>query len=51
MLNLTRKQGVLCFVSICRFPAHSVGGSDRKKKLPAIRETWIRFLGQEDPLE
>ena len=21
------------------------------KKLPAIQETWVRFLGQEDPLE
>ena len=21
------------------------------KNLPAIRETWVRFLGQEDPLE
>ena len=21
------------------------------KNLPAMRETWVRFLGQEDPLE
>ena len=21
------------------------------KKLPAVRETWVRFLGREDPLE
>ena len=21
------------------------------KRLPAVRETWVRFLGQEDPLE
>ena len=21
------------------------------KPLPAVRETWVRFLGQEDPLE
>ena len=21
------------------------------KKLPAMQETWVRFLGQEDPLE
>ena len=21
------------------------------KNLPAIKETWVRFLGQEDPLE
>ena len=28
------------------------GGSDGKKKnLPAVQETWVQFLGQEDPLE
>ena len=27
-----------------------LGGSDGKY-LPAMKETWIRFLGQEDPLE
>ena len=29
------------------------GGSDGKKKknLPAVQETWVHFLGQEDPLE
>jgi len=28
------------------------GGSDGKKKnLPAMQETWIQFLGGEDPLE
>ena len=21
------------------------------KRLPAVQETWVRFLGQEDPLE
>ena len=26
------------------------GGSDGKE-LPAIRETWVQFLGWEDPLE
>ena len=25
--------------------------AQRLKRLPAIRETWVRFLGQEDPLE
>ena len=28
------------------------GGSDGKKKnLPAMQETWVQSLGQEDPLE
>ena len=27
------------------------GGSDGKKNLPAAQETWVRSLGQEDPLE
>ena len=28
------------------------GGSDGKESvnLPAVQETWVRFLGQEDPL-
>ena len=25
--------------------------AERVKRLPAMRETWIRSLGQEDPLE
>ena len=25
--------------------------AQRLKRLPAIREMWVRFLGQEDPLE
>ena len=25
--------------------------AQKVKRLPAIRETWVRFLGQEDPLE
>ena len=28
-----------------------LGGSDGKKNLPAIQETWVWSLGQEDPLE
>ena len=28
------------------FPGGSVG-----KSLPAVQETWVQFLGQEDPLE
>ena len=27
------------------------GGSDSKKNLPATWETWVQFLGWEDPLE
>ena len=29
------------------FPHSSVG----KKNLPAMQETWVRFLGREEPLE
>ena len=25
--------------------------AQRLKNLPAMRETWVRFLGREDPLE
>ena len=25
--------------------------AQRLKRLPAMRETWVQFLGQEDPLE
>ena len=25
--------------------------AQRVKRLPAMRETWVRFLGQEDPLD
>ena len=25
--------------------------TQKVKRLPAMRETWVRFLGQEDPLE
>ena len=38
--------------------ARKIGGgggaslaAQRVKNLPAIQETWVRFLGQEDPLE
>ena len=27
------------------------GGSDGKVPLPAMLETWVRYLGQEDPLQ
>ena len=25
--------------------------TEKKKNLPAMQETWVKFLGQEDPLE
>ena len=28
-----------------------LGGSDGKKNLPAMMETWVQSLAQEDPLE
>ena len=34
---------------VLRPPASLV--AQRLKCLPAMRETWVRFLGQEDPLE
>ena len=37
---------VLCF--LC--PVSSLV-AQRLKHLPAMRETWVRFLGREDPLE
>ena len=27
------------------------GGAQRVKRLPAIQETWVQSLGQDDPLE
>ena len=27
------------------------GGSDGKKNLPVVQETWVQSLGQEGPLE
>ena len=32
-------------------PLHASLVAQRLKCLPAMRETWVRFLGQEDPLE
>ena len=34
-------------------PCSSVGfpGSSNSKNLPAVQETWVQFLGREDPLE
>ena len=29
----------------------NVGYAQSVKNLPAMQETWVRFLGQEDPLE
>ena len=41
------------FCSLCGFSEclGFSGGSDSKKNLPAIQETWVRSLGWEDPLK
>ena len=33
------------------YPHRAPGGSDSKKSLPAVQETWVRSLCWEDPLE
>ena len=47
-------------MTYCQFSSHylvSVSGlwaalvAQRLKRLPAMRETWVRSLGREDPLE
>ena len=46
---------MLCGVSEGQFDGNiKLGASlvaQRLKRLPAMRETWVRSLGQEDPLE
>ena len=37
-------------VMLLLFPPQPFGGSEVKAS-PAMRETWVRSLGQEDPLE
>ena len=41
------------FCSLCSFSEclGFSGGSDSKKNLPAIQETWVQSLGWEEPLE
>ena len=39
-----------CILSPCLFNLASLV-AQTVKHLPAMRETWVRFLGQEDPLE
>ena len=40
---------VFQFVKVVYYRASLV--AQRVKRLPAMQETWVRFLGQEDPLE
>ena len=39
----------LCVLCLCGLGASLV--AQTVKRLPTMRETWVRFLGQEDPLE
>ena len=43
----------LCYVfdSVLNLFLDFPGGSDGKKNLPAMQETWVQSLGQEDPLK
>ena len=41
----------LCFFLAALTPDRDFPGGSAVKHLPAILETWVRFLGQEDPLE
>ena len=43
--------GSLCFFSSTNTCDRDFPGGSVVKRLPAMQETWIRFLGQEDPLE
>ena len=40
----------LIFIEII-FPGGAVVKKKKKKNLPAMQETWVRSLGEEDPLE
>ena len=37
--------------SVSKFHAYNGLLAQRLKRLPAMRETWVRSLGREDPLE
>ena len=43
--------GSLCFFSSTNTCDRDFPGGSVVKRLPAMQETWIRFLGQDDPLE
>ena len=43
-----------CLLPFCALPFGILGASlvaQIVKNLPAVQETWVRFLGQKDPLE
>ena len=40
---------IIYFIYVCTYISACL--CERLKHLPAIRETWVRSLGQEDPLE
>ena len=42
---------LLNILMIMKYFKGFTGGSEVKKRLPAMRETWVRSLGLEDPLE
>ena len=42
---------VPCVFLVALTPDRDFPGGSAVKRLPAMQETWIRFLGQEDPLE
>ena len=44
--NITHKKNYHVAIASLDFPDGS-----KVKNLPAMRETWVRFLGWEDPLE
>ena len=46
MLLFANTKSILCY-----FPSSVSLVAQRLKHLPAMRETWVRSLGREDPLE
>ena len=40
-----------CLFCICLYRKASLVAQTVKKNLPAMQETWIQYLGWEDPLE
>ena len=38
-------------LDVTEYPLWASLVAQKVKRLPAMRETWVRFLGREDPLE
>ena len=38
-------------MDVTEYPLWASLVAQKVKRLPAMRETWVRFLGREDPLE